>query len=426
MDSNGCKSSSVPTRHLLGRVLTRMFGTFDMVSLIKPIQVAHVDAKTGMLATPLKSSISDRKRRPHTSFTRIFGILASVSMLTTSTAIAQQSAPNILQNPPNFSSTPLQQPTPQTTRISAVPSSIAPNNVPTTNAATASPPKQNSSINSNETSVVTTDPNQLVLNAVHQAVWGPPIACKVYQRSAAFDQQVIASGEYKSAGNGTGQFRYSTRISAGDTTFDMIQVSDGRLMYTQLGLNEPPRRVIIDQVRQAMGHAINQANERPEVNLYMSIGGHPELLRGLYHRYRWYSGTAGKLGGVDVWQLVGRLRTEPPKLMSNTILDHQNAQSAGLSSELPTEVRLTLGRSTSMAYFPYMVEYFQRKKNANGQPTSLELTSIIEHLEPNLTVNFSDREFEFRVPENVEKIEDETNLYLPREPVAGITSFPVR
>lgn len=421
MDSNGCKSSSVPTRHLLGRVLTRMFGTFDTVSLIKPIQVAHVDTKTRMLATPFKSTRCAINGRIVARSLTIFFAFAAVCWLSVPTVTAQTSPYNAQNFSENFSSQNPARTENQQARISAVPTAT-----PSSGSSTLSTAKPATVSPGNETSVVTTDPNQLVLNAVHQAVWGPPVACKVYQRSAAFDQQVIASGEYKSAGNGTGQFRYSARISAGDTTFDMIQVSDGRLMYTQLGLNEPPRRVIIDQVRQAMGHAINQANERPEVNLYMSIGGHPELLRGLYHRYRWYSGTAGKLGGVDVWQLVGRLRTEPPKLMSNTILDHQNAQAAGLANELPTEVRLTLGRSTSMAYFPYMVEYFQRRKNANGQPTSLELTSIIEHLEPNLTVNFSDREFEFRVPENVEKIEDETNLYLPREPVAGITSFPVR
>ena len=89
----------------------------------------------------------------------------------------------------------------------------------TTNIASSSPALA-------EATVVTIDPNQLVLNAIHQSVWGPALACKLYQRSQAFDQQVIVSGEYKSSGVGTGQFRYNARVSAGETTFDMVQVSD--------------------------------------------------------------------------------------------------------------------------------------------------------------------------------------------------------
>ena len=145
--------------------------------------------------------------------------------------------------------------------------------------------------NSNQagiSSVVTIDPNLIVLNAIHQAVWGPALACKVYQRSVAFDQQVIISGEYKASGLGTGQFRYNVRVSSGETTVDKIQVSDGRLMFTQVGIDEPPQRVNLDQIRQSLGNAIHHAGERPEVNFYLAVGGHPEMLRNLYHRYFWY------------------------------------------------------------------------------------------------------------------------------------------
>ena len=122
---------------------------------------------------------------------------------------------------------------------------------------------QNTTLQPSETTVVTTDPNQLVLSAIHQAVWGPPIACKVYQSSHAYGQQVIVSGDYKASGGGTGQFRYTARVSSGETTIDTIQVSDGRLMYTQIGADEAPRRVIVEQVRQAMGNTLIHANQTP-------------------------------------------------------------------------------------------------------------------------------------------------------------------
>jgi hypothetical protein len=91
------------------------------------------------------------------------------------------------------------------------------------------------------TQVVTIDPNLLVLNAIRQSVWGPPLACKVYQRSLAYDQQVITSGEYKASGLGTGQFRYNARVSSGETTLDRVEVSDGRLMFTQIASTRQSR-----------------------------------------------------------------------------------------------------------------------------------------------------------------------------------------
>ena len=269
-----------------------------------------------------------------------------------------------------------------------------------------------------EATVVTIDPNQLVLNAIHQSVWGPALACKLYQRSQAFDQQVIVSGEYKSSGIGTGQFRYNARVSAGETTFDMVQVSDGRLMFTQIGLDEPPRRVNLDSVRQALGNAIHHASERPDVNFYLAVGGHPELLRSLYHRYFWYKAIARSINGVEVWQLEGRVRTDPPKFAGNTPFDICSMAKPQPGSSLPTEVRLTLGRSAAAAYFPYMVEYFQRIKNVDGRPDTTELRSVLEHLELTHSVTIVDKDFIYKVQDGVKSIEDETKDYLPNIPLA--------
>jgi hypothetical protein len=105
---------------------------------------------------------------------------------------------------------------------------------------------------SGDITVVTTDPNLLVLASIRQAVWGPPIACKVQQSTKAFGQQCIVVGDFKSMGQGTGQFRYSVRVTVGETAFDLLQVSDGELMWTQGGMDEPPRKVNLRQVRESV------------------------------------------------------------------------------------------------------------------------------------------------------------------------------
>lgn len=274
-------------------------------------------------------------------------------------------------------------------------------------------------------SVVTIDPNQLVLNAIHYAVWSAqPIACKVHQKSLAYDQLVIVSGEYKASGAGTGQFRYTARVSSGETTLDTIQVSDGRLMHTQIGVDEPPKRVIIDQVRQSLGNTIHYADERPEVSMYLAIGGHAELLRNLYHRYIWYAAKAGTIDGVDVWQLVGRLRNEPPKFAGNAPIDQGNINAPPAGSNVPSEVRLTLGRSAVLPYFPYCVEYFKRVPGEDGKTMVAKAVSKLVYSEPTATT-VSDKDFVYRVPENVVKIDTATALYLPTTPFPGQIAFPV-
>jgi hypothetical protein len=273
--------------------------------------------------------------------------------------------------------------------------------------------------------VVTTDPNLLVLAAVRQAVWGAPVACKIQQSTKAYGQQCFLVGDFKSAGQGTGQFRYSVRVASGETSFDLLQVSDGEQMWTQVGNDQAPRRVNLRQVRESVSYAMKVSDPRPEVNLVLAVGGQADLLRGLYHRYNWYKAVGGKLGGVDVWQLVGRIRTVTPKLMGSAPIDDENVINGDSVSNIPSEVRLTLSRSANLPYFPYMVEYFHRGNDPQGRPTGLTLVTRIEFLEPKTNVLFQDQEFQFRVSNSTDQIENETKRYLPKSPITGLAPFGV-
>lgn len=275
--------------------------------------------------------------------------------------------------------------------------------------------------------VVTTDPNQLVLAAVRQAVWGPSVACKIQQTSKTHGQQVVLLGDFKSEAINAGRFRrfrHSVRVAVGETSFDLLQVSDGRMMWSQLGSDSPPRRVILDQVLQSIPNALQYTDSRPEVNLLMAIGGQAELLRSLYHRYNWYKAVGGKLGGNEVWQLVGRLRTEPTRIAGNTPLDDSNSVLGDSHPNLPAEARLTLSRSAKLPYFPYMIEYFERGKDRQGQPSGFELVTRIEYSDPQTNLLFQDSDFQYRVSDSIDEIKDETQIYLPRAPVAGLNLLP--
>ncbi len=280
-------------------------------------------------------------------------------------------------------------------------------------------------VNEGEITVVTTDPNLLVLAAMRQAVWGAPIACKIQQHTKAYGQQCVLVGDFKSMGQGTGQFRYSVRVAAGETSFDLLQVSDGELMWTQAGNDEAPRRVNLRQIRESVSYAMKASDPRPEVNLVLAVGGHADLLRALYHRYNWYKAVGGKLAGVDVWQLVGRIRTVPPKLVGSAPIDDENINMGDAIANTPSEVRLTLSRSANLPYFPYMVEYFHRSTETQGQVGGLTLVTRIEFTDPKTNVHFQDQEFQYRVSNSTDQIDDETKRYLPKAPITGLAPFGV-
>ncbi len=261
----------------------------------------------------------------------------------------------------------------------------------------------------------TVDPNDLLLNAVRQAVLGPPVSCKVYQQSVAYSQQVILSGEYKSAGAGTGQFRFTARVSSGETTIDSIQISDGRLMYTQIG-KQPPQIVNVEKVRETLSPKLHRLHELPDVAIHLAIGGHAELLRNLYQRYNWYKVVSGKSGDTEVWQLLGRLRTEPPRISGNARIDAENLTVQPEGEGIPTGVRLTLGRSAAFPYFPYTVEYFRLKKDKDGRAIDHVPVSKIDYQEPTSNVTLRESDFLYRPDASADKTVWETSLYVPTLP----------
>ena len=262
---------------------------------------------------------------------------------------------------------------------------------------------------------VTTDPNQLVLAAVRQAVWGPSIYCRVQQTTNVLGQRALLIGELRSEALSSSpmrRLRYTARVAVGETAFDLLQVSDGRMMWTRSSPNAPPKRIILDQVLQSIPSSMQYPDTRPEIHLLLAVGGQAELLRGLYHRYNWYKAVSGKIGGADVWQLVGRLRTEPTRIAGNAPIDNMNSEIGTTSKNLPTEARLTLSRSTKLPYFPYIVEYFQRSPNPTDTKSPFEIMSRIEFKDPTTEIQFNDKDFE-RFNETVDEIKDETQDYLP-------------
>ena len=73
-----------------------------------------------------------------------------------------------------------------------------------------------------------------------------------------------------------------------------------------------------------------------------------------------------------------------------------------------------------------MVEYFKRTKRADGQPDSIERLSVLEHTELTSNVTIVDKDFVFKIPESVDKIDDDTGLYKPAAILSDRSIFPAK
>ncbi len=264
------------------------------------------------------------------------------------------------------------------------------------------------------------DPNQMVLEAVHRAVWGPSLSCRIRQHSTLGEHQLEAEGQYWQTGQGTGQLKMILELKTDKQAAksNWTQVSDGRLLWTSISEGEPPRRVYLDRIRQSLGNMVREPNRQSEAALYLAIGGQAEALRCLYFRYRWFKVFAG----IDdhrreVWQLVGTLRTEPPRPSSSTKVDSTLVMTSP-TPEVPTDVRLTLGRDEKLFLFPYKIDYYRREKSEGGLPGKLVLISTIERDEVVSPIAVDRDFFHFQVPDEADQINDETSEYLPLIPQA--------
>lgn len=177
-----------------------------------------------------------------------------------------------------------------------------------------------------------------------------------------------------------------------------------------MGEEQPYRTVNVTSVRQEVATLGRKLQDNPEASLYLAIGGQAEVLRSLYMHYRWHKAYAVSLDDVPVWQLIGSLRTEPPRIRADAPCDQLLPQAP--QAVVPHEVRLTLSRESQRPLFPHRIEYFIRKPAKDRQGDVHTLFSTLEYFELDEQVPLEEATFQTKLQENIHGREDETRRYL--------------
>ena len=168
----------------------------------------------------------------------------------------------------------------------------------------------------------------LMHNALRRAVWGPSVTCKIRQRTSLFDKQLVTFGTYAHAGQGSGQLKMHVRLATDERINTLIQVSDGRVMYSTQHIGDVSVRSRVDlyRIREYLGPIDTASLEDPVIAMYLAVGGQAELLRKLVQQYKWTHVRAGKLDEIDVWWLSGELATEQPAVRALAKVDQPSTQ----------------------------------------------------------------------------------------------------
>lgn len=255
---------------------------------------------------------------------------------------------------------------------------------------------------------------QLMLNALRQCVWGPPVRSRVSQSIKLFDRHLTGYGQYAQAGQGTGKLKMSIRFAAGDQLNSFDQISDGIVIYTYHLIGEVSERSRVDlgRVRERLGDVTQAHTEDPIIAMYLGIGGQAELLRKLCQQYTWVDVRPDKIGDINVWWLTGELSTTPPTMRAFAEIDMLLTM-GNRSGLLPQTVRVAIGRGEPMPLWLYRVAQTRLKPMQSvGDASPLE--AVIDFSEPQRVEHMPAEMFHDEKAESSSvPPTDETGKYLP-------------
>ena len=159
------------------------------------------------------------------------------------------------------------------------------------------------------------------------------------------------------------QMRMELKLRLGDQTSSLVQVCDGRSLWTKRRLlgEDHLSRIDVARVKQAM-QAASDGSVPGNPGLLPGLGGMQKTIAGLLETFDFSSAKRGDWGGRPVWKLQGVWK--PQKLLE-LFPDQRQAVEAGkpldttkFPEHLPDRVVVFLLAEDDL--FPFRIEYRQR------------------------------------------------------------------
>jgi hypothetical protein len=205
-------------------------------------------------------------------------------------------------------------------------------------------------------------PQTLLGHAVRTLESHRAVSAQVRHEVDLFGKHLFGGGSYLEQRQGPDHLiRLELTLQLGAQTSSLVQVCDGRFLWTRCNLLGEVQLSRIDVARARRGlEQMENLGGKKKMEILPGLGGLPRLLRGLYASFDFSSVEAAHWGEQKqtVWRLRGRWK---PDQLVKLLPDQQKAMQEGeppdlskLPPHLPDQVVLLLGQGD---LFPHRIEY---------------------------------------------------------------------
>jgi hypothetical protein len=265
------------------------------------------------------------------------------------------------------------------------------------------------------------DPNRLLEQSILALESRPSIEATIRYKADLFGHKPIGLGVYQELRAGSAPdrellYRYELRTQVDDQPSSLVQVCDGRYLWTyrDLGGGRSLSRIDVVRAREILENTSDIDGSGRLRDLY-ELRGLPKLLRGLHAAFEFsLVGQTRLAGQLAVWKLRGQWRKEK---LAQALPQEQSAIEAGeppdltkLPGHLPDHVLLFLGKADG---FPYRIQYQRRESERQPAQDLASDRSILtmEFFGVNLNASIDPARFVYHPPGDLE-CPDETAEYL--------------
>lgn len=253
-----------------------------------------------------------------------------------------------------------------------------------------------------------TDSKAILKRAIVQLHSESRFQASVRHKIHMFDQQLVGTGHYRQFGNDSiKRLRFELKTQVGEKTSSVIQVCDGRHLWTRENLTEGTTlsridvRFIQDELAEyERDNGVGKFTANWGANIAM--GGLPRLLTSIDLCFDFRSVKEATYEDIPVWVMVGTWKSE----VKERIIEQFNSGTQ-LPAHLPDAVQLVLGRDVEYKFIPREIQYLRILADQTAKPmVSLQLYDITR------LVDMNSSQFEYQRGEQV--IVDRTQAFLDK------------
>lgn len=246
------------------------------------------------------------------------------------------------------------------------------------------------------------------------------VVANMRQRINIYGRRLVGSGSYQQLQTGTDLlYRLELKVPVGETLASLLQVCDGRYLWTYRVLPDKKVENGLDTSSAAVDlNRVREISSIPRLGTAgFAVGGLPGLLQQTARLFEFRAPQQSMLHGTPVWVLNGKLRMD---VLHRLQLGDSAGEGGETLEHVPDMVTIALGMDD---LFPYQIEF--RKKQLGdsvlgaGVITRSESRPLmtLELFEVQLDVPVNPDLFSFRPPNS--QIDDMTEQFLANQQLSS-------